>query len=105
MSDPTVPAQGPHLDPPAGQPAAGHPHMFVQAPVPALDADGLTAVVLGVIAFALVTLSFGVFQTRLSEAGHGWWLGVAVSGLILGLIGLAYCSRRRVRRRAQITAS
>ncbi len=105
MSNPSVPAQGPHLDPRAdprapAEPTAGHPHLFVQAPVPALDVDGLTAVVLGVIAFALASIGLGMYQTRLDAAGHGWWLGVALSGLGLGLLGLAYCWRRRVRRHA-----
>jgi len=101
VSNPSVPVQGPHLDPRApAEPAAGHPHIFVQAPVPALDVDGLTAVVLGVIAFALASIGLGMYQPRLDAAGHGWWLGVALSGLGLGLFGLAYCWRRRVRRRA-----
>lgn len=84
-----------------GELAASHPHLFVQAPVPALDVDGLTAVVLGVIAFALATIGLGLFYARLDAAGHGWWFGVAVSGLGLGLIGLVYCWHRRVRRQAR----
>ncbi len=68
--------------------------------MPPLDVDGLTAVLLGVAAFALASVGLGLFYDRLDAAGNGWWLGVAVSGLGLGLVGLAYCWRRRVRRRA-----
>lgn len=101
MSDPSVPAPGPRLDPPApGEPAVSTPHVFVQAPVPALDVDGLTATVLGLIAFALASVVLGVLYPRLQAAGDGWWLGVAVSGFVLGLVGLGYAWKRRSRRRA-----
>ena len=41
-----------------------------------------------------------IFHSALAAAGHGWWLGVAISGFGLGLIGLAYCYNRRLGRRA-----
>ena len=37
---------------------------------------------------------------KLRAAGHGWWLGVAISGFGLGLVGLAYCYNRRLGRRS-----
>lgn len=101
MSKFSEPAPGPHLDPAApGQPAGGHPHLFVQAPVPPLDVDGLTAVVLGLIAFAVASVVLGVLYPRLVATGDQWWLGVALSGFALGLVGLAYGWNRRHRRRA-----
>lgn len=101
MSDPSVPAQGPHLDPaPPGEPTATHPHIFVQAPVPALDVDGMTAVVIGVAVFALASILLALFGGPLDAAGNGWWLGVALSGLGLGLVGLVYTAGRRRRRRS-----
>lgn len=102
VSEPTVPAPGPHLNPPApGKQPADHPHLFVQAPVAPLDVDGLTAVALGLVVFALASLAFGIYYDRLAAAGHGWWFGVALSGFGLGLIGLVYCRYRRGLRRSQ----
>jgi hypothetical protein len=74
-------------------------HFLVQAPVPALDVDGLTLVIIGTVAFAVASVGLAFFRSQLHAAGHGWWLGVAISGFILGLIGLAYCWDRRRRRR------
>lgn len=101
MSEPERPAPGPHLEPATGGPdPADHPHVFVQAPVPALDVDGLTLVVIGTLAFALASVVLFVVRARLDAAGHGWWVGVAVSGFALGLVGFGYCWNRRRRRRA-----
>ena len=75
-------------------------HRFlVQAPVPAVDADGVGVVASGTIIWALAAgvlwLNFGA----LSERGHQWWLWVAVSGFGLGVLGLIY-SLGRARRRS-----
>ncbi len=75
-------------------------HLFVQAPVAAVDVDGLTLILIGTFAFAAGSVVAAVGYPRLVAAGHGWWLGVAVSGFVLGLIGLAYSLDRRRRRRA-----
>ncbi len=77
-------------------------HFLVQAPVPALDVDGLTLVVLGTVAFALASIGLTFFRAQLHAAGHGWWLGVAISGFVLGLMGLAYCWDRRRKRRTAL---
>ncbi len=82
-------------------PVGAEPHHFlVQAPVPVLDVDGLTATILGLAAFGLASLLALVFYPDLQQHGRGWWLGVCVSGVGLGLIGLGYCLYRRERRRA-----
>ena len=75
-------------------------HLFVQAPVPPLDIDGLTVVIIGTSLFAVASVVLAIFYTTLVAAGHGWWLGVAISGFGLGLVGLAYCYNRRLGRRA-----
>lgn len=92
MTEPPVPAG-------AEQPAAEH-HMLVQAPVSAIDVDGLKVVSLGTLMFAVGAVILALEYPGLRAAGRGWWLGVAISGLVLGLIGLAYCQNRRQRRRA-----
>lgn len=105
VSEPSVPAQGPHLDPAApGETKTAQPHLFVQAPVPALDVDGMTAVVLGVVVFALASVLLGLFHDPLVAAGNGWWLGVTLSGLALGLIGLVHTGRRHRHRRSDPSA-
>ncbi len=101
MTDPNSPAAGAHLEPPSElEQALDHPHFLVQAPVPPLDVDGFAVVVLGVVGFAAATIGFLVYADRLEAAGHSWWLGVTISGFVLGLIGLAYAINRRRRRRA-----
>ncbi len=98
MTEPATPAAGPHLEPTHDGRAGGQPHVFVQAPVAALDVDGLGVVLAGIIAFAVASVVLFVIRARLDAAGHGWWLGVAISGFVLGLIGLAYSWNRRRRR-------
>lgn len=103
MSEPTTPARRPQLEPPSEPDAPGQRHFLVQAPVAALDVDGLTLVIIGTVAFALATIGFALFRGRLEAAGHGWWLGVGISGFALGLAGLAYCWGRRRRRQTSAT--
>ncbi|MDN5760889.1 MAG: DUF2530 domain-containing protein [Microlunatus sp.] len=76
------------------------PHLIQQAEVPPLDVDGVQAATVGTIAFAGAAAIFALGYDRLSAAGHGWWLGVAVSGFALGLISLGYTISRRRRRRS-----
>lgn len=82
---------------PVGEPAH---HLLVQAPVPALDVDGFTVTILGLVAFLIGTAVTWFFYPELQSQGNGWWLGVCVSGCGLGLVGLAYCRRRRDQRRS-----
>ena len=77
-----------------------HRHFWVQAPVPALDIDGLAVVTVGTAIFGVVSLVLAFAYDWLAAHGHGLWLQVSVAGFALGLVGLAYCWRRRRRRRA-----
>ncbi len=86
----------------AGQRAGGAQHHFlVQAPVSPMDADGIGLAAAGTALFAVLSVVLLVVRGALDAAGHGWWLGVAVAGFGLGLIGLAYCLRRRNGRRGR----
>lgn len=81
-------------------PAEEH-HLIQQAEVSPLDVDGVQAATLGTVAFALAAVIMLIGYDRLVAVGDGWWLGVALSGLVLGLVGLLYTvSRRRRRRRS-----
>jgi hypothetical protein len=80
-------------------------HLLVQAPVPPVDGDGLRVVIIGTIAFGLASLVLAMLSGRLTAAGHGSWLGIGISGFLLGLIGIGYClnrRRRRIRAEAQL---
>ncbi|MFL6045110.1 MAG: DUF2530 domain-containing protein [Propionibacteriaceae bacterium] len=77
-----------------------HRHFWVQAPVPALDIDGLAVVTVGTALFAVVSVVFAFANDWLAARGHGSWLQISVAGFALGLVGLAYCWRRRRRRRS-----
>ena len=77
-----------------------HRHFLVQAPVPAVDVDGLAVVTVGTAIFGLISVVFAFAYDWLAANGHGIWLQVSLSGFVLGLIGLAYCWNRRRRRRA-----
>ena len=87
---------------PAGQPE--HHHRLVQAPVPAVDVDGLRVVAVGTLLFAVAAVLTGLRRDQLVAAGHGDWFAVCVSGAGLGLVGLLYCWNR-VRQRRAATAS
>lgn len=93
MSDPTEPAPAPE---------EGH-HLIQQAEVAPLDVDGVQAASVGTAIFAVATVIMAIGYDRLVAAGDGWWLGVAVSGLGLGLVSLGYTIRRRRRRRSGVT--
>ena len=73
-------------------------HLLVQAPVPAVDADGIRVVTAGTVLFALASVVLVVLRPALAAAGHGWWLPVCLSGAGLGLVGLLYCWNRVHRR-------
>lgn len=73
--------------------------LLVQAPVRALDADGLAAAVIGTLAFAVAAVVLALDFGSVSAAGHQWWLWVACTGTVIGLAFLVYCLVRRVRRR------
>jgi hypothetical protein len=72
--------------------------LFRQAPIPPVDADGITVLSVGTGLFAIAAVILGLDWGRLRAAGDSWWLAVAIAGVVLGLIGLAYCWRRRTRR-------
>jgi len=79
----------------------GESHLIRQAEVPPLDVDGVQAATVGSALFAIATVILAFAYPRLTTSGDGWWLGVGISGLALGLIGLGYTLLRRRRRRSR----
>lgn len=76
-----------------------HKPLLVQAPVRALDPDGVTVVSLGTVGFAVATLACWTRLDAMVAAGDDWWFWVAVTGTVIGLLGLGFSLRRRHRRR------
>lgn len=60
-----------------------------------LDVDGVRAVALGTVLWAVALLVTLALRGPLNDAGNGWWTWVCASGLMLGLMGLVYVVRRR----------
>lgn len=75
--------------------------LLVQAPVKALDPDGISVTILGTAVFAVASVLLALNLVWLRDSGTEWWLWVACTGTGLGLVGLAYCVRRRKRRRSR----
>mgnify|MGYP000902521411 CR=1 FL=1 len=76
-----------------------HRPLMVQAPVRALDPDGLAVVTAGTIGFAIGTVVCWWSFPQLSALGKGWYLGTSITGTVIGLLGLAFGLFRKVRRR------
>ncbi len=75
-------------------------HRFVQAPVRALDEDGINVAVIGTVVFALATLILAWQLPALHTRHAAWWVWVGVAGTVQGLLGLWYCVRRKALRLA-----
>lgn len=78
---------------------------MVQAPVRALDPDGIAVVTTGTIGFALGAVVCWLAMPQLAPAGKGWYLGVAITGTVIGLLGLSISFVRKVRRRSVTAAA
>lgn len=63
-------------------------------PVQPLDVDGVTAVAVGTVAWAVLAVVAFALHDRLAAAGHEWWAWVCVAGAGLGLLGLPYVVHR-----------
>nr|WP_092889429.1 DUF2530 domain-containing protein [Actinopolymorpha cephalotaxi] len=80
----------------SGRPAGGR---LLASEVHPLDVDGVRTVLVGILVWAAALLGLLPFASRLRAAGMEWWLWTCVTGIVLGLVGLAYCRWRRDRMR------
>ena len=81
-----------------------HKPLLMQAPVRALDPDGVAVVSVGTIAFAAATGILWTAVPQLTAAGQLWHLWVAATGTAMGVLGLSFGifrSRRRKRSDAE----
>jgi len=83
------PSVGDHAGDQAGAPAP--------EPAAAVDVDGIAVVSLGTVLWAVALVLSLVFEDHLRRDGHLWWIATAACGFGLGLLGIAYCVRRRNR--------
>jgi hypothetical protein len=66
-----------------------------QPPVP--ESDDRVPVLIGTVAWAVLAVVAWIAYDTLEDDGRGWWLWSAVSGFVLGLMGLWIVQRRRTR--------
>lgn len=71
---------------------------FMQAPVRAMDEDGIIFFTIGTVLFAIGMGLCWWLMPWLISTDRAWWLGEAASGTVLGLIGTAFCLNRQRRR-------
>ena len=72
---------------------------LVQAPIDPVDDSGVRAAVVGTILFAVASVVLAAQLSDLSTTGRGWYLGVALAGTALGLVGIIWTMRRARRNR------
>jgi hypothetical protein len=67
-----------------------------------LDVDGVLAVTVGTGAWVLAFVVLLAVRGDLVAQGREWWLWTCLTGAGLGLVGLAYCLRRRSQMRRSV---
>jgi len=60
-----------------------------------LDVDGVHTVAVGSALWLVAFLALLPFMASLRDADRLWWLWTCVTGFGFGVLGLAYCRRRR----------
>lgn len=65
----------------------------------ALDPPMVPFAVGGLVAWAVAGLALLPFRERLSDAGHGSWLGICLAGFLFGIPGLLVMLRHDANRR------
>ncbi|HEV3174109.1 MAG TPA: DUF2530 domain-containing protein [Actinocrinis sp.] len=63
-----------------------------------MEVDIFKIVVIGTVLYAIAFVVLLPFRTSLEHAGHGRWPWIALSGVVLGFMGLGITYRRARRR-------
>ncbi len=61
------------------------------------DDDAILPVTLGTLVWAVILVVLLTQQSRLQEAGTGWWTGAAAVGVLSGALGVVFLRWRRGR--------
>lgn len=68
---------------------------IARKPDPApLETDDVRIVAIGTALWGVALLGLGL-AALLGAQVHGWWLVMCLCGVLLGLVGVRYCQRRR----------
>jgi hypothetical protein len=62
-----------------------------------LEVNGITAVTMGTLAWTIILIVLLFSRSWLTETNRTNWIWIAVSGIILGLLGYRYSTRRAKR--------
>ncbi len=65
------------------------------AKIPPLDVNGVHTMAFGALAWLVALAILVPFYSSLQSNDRVWWLWTCCAGFGLGLIGVAYCRRRR----------
>ncbi|MFK0190187.1 DUF2530 domain-containing protein [Kitasatospora sp. NPDC090308] len=71
------------------------PKTALRSAPPPLEGNDVAIVGTGTVLWFVGFVALVPFQGRLSDHGHGTWPWICLSGGLLGLIGLKYCTARR----------
>lgn len=71
---------------------------YIVADVDPLDIDGVRTIEVGTAIWLVAFIGLLPFYGELEDTGHLWWLWTCMAGFGLGLFGIEFCRRRRVRR-------
>ena len=74
----------------------------IAAQVEPLDVDGTRTVAFGSLLWLAAFACLLPFHGWLRDTGRVWWLWTCATGFALGVLGWAYCRRRRNRRRTRL---
>ena len=86
------------------QEPAHHSPILVQAPVRALDPDGAGILTIGTVGFGIASIACWLNRNTLNALGQGWWLGVCLVGVAIGLVGMTIAWTKHRRRKARLAA-
>jgi hypothetical protein len=91
-------------DPPAEQAETNEAgrRAYLVADVEPLDVDGTRTVAVGAGLWLVAFVLLLPFHAQLRAAEREWWLWTCLAGFALGVLGWAYCRRRRNRRRRSL---
>jgi hypothetical protein len=68
-----------------------------RAAVEPMETNDVLIVGIGTALFAVASVVLLPMHASLERSGHGRWPWIALSGVVLGLLGLFYCRRRAQR--------
>ena len=69
-----------------------------QPPPPPLETDPVRVAMIGTAIWAVTAAALTIWcRDWLTDHDRTWWLGVAYSGVAIGIVGILFCRRRAKR--------